>query len=1109
MTARLQVLLRRGTWVLLLALVLGASAGATEPDLEAGFAMVDLTPDHPVPLGGYGGRLGLPSSGVHDPIRARAWVFRRGGTSLGLVSLDMVGVTARVRRTLLRRLADLELSDLVLAATHTHTGPGALTDIPLWKVSTGRFDARYYAVVVARIEAAVRMAHARLRPARIRGLRIENPDLAPLVRNRAGGRTDPSLGVLRIDAPNGTPRGVIVHFAAHGIIAPAEAGQLSAGWPGALCDALERDLPGVHAMFLQGAMGDISPRAPHTEDDGDFARMRAYGEAVADHARQAFETCADVEPARALAVNGTRDAVGYTVAGVLLGREGESALAPRSWPLPVARFSLGDVELVTVPGEPVEAVGRQMGQGRDRWVVGCAQDHLGYFADRALYRQADRYEVELSLFGPDAADRLARAANGEPPQPGTRGRSTPGGPIALRPDPGRNPAHGLGRAHGRLLAAPIRELLEAAEARIVADSMSHGAGIPLLPASLWIGVSGRELVIPSLVRAARQLQRHIPPEYLDEMEGIAEAAGVPYDAVLFENVFLTMAEQPDPAVYFRLAAHCTNVVALGEATSMGQVLHGSTLDWGMGPVLKSRTVSLVHQPASGAPFVSVTWPGMVGTLRAMGAQGIAITEESCSAGDDTRLEGVPINLLMRQVVQHATGLDDAVRRLTEAPGTCGYKVTVSDGRALDARVVEVTATHHHVRRPIAGLIMGCDPQAAPEAFVGSRDPAIPPNDGSSARRYPALRQSLAANEGRLRLPDVQDALGSKTGGVLNRDTLLACAFEPVAGRFHVALGDDVDPRGGSLRWHSYDLLERLPDPEAATRWQRPLPVADVGEVETKVRIESLGKVRIESVRFSSPDPSGDERNDMVVADLFTPEDPKGAIVLLPHWKDAPGAPLQRFVALGFAGQGFTVLTFPLPYQQGRAPPGVRSGALSLSEDLARTRAGALQAAADTARAGRWLEEARGYAPERQALMGISLGAHVGSLALGAYPDRFAAGVLLMAASDIHETLFTKNGITDGIRRRLEAKGVTPDEAADLLLAIDPARYASPGAPERILLFAGNEDAATPRPRVEALARAWGGARIHWFDGGHYGIARHLKEVIEATSAHLEARFGAR
>ena len=113
------------------------------------------------------------------------------------------------------------------------------------------------------------------------------------------------------------------------------------------------------------------------------------------------------------------------------------------------------------------------------------------------------------------------------------------------------------------------------------------------------------------------------------------AANVPYDSILLENVFLTLAEQPSKLSLLDLPVRCTNVVALGDATSMGQVLHGSTLDWGMHDVLKHRTCSLVLEPADGHPFVSVTWPGMVGTLRAMGAQGLAITEESCAAADDT------------------------------------------------------------------------------------------------------------------------------------------------------------------------------------------------------------------------------------------------------------------------------------------------------------------------------------------------------------------------------------------------------------------------------------------------------------------------------------------
>jgi dienelactone hydrolase len=254
--------------------------------------------------------------------------------------------------------------------------------------------------------------------------------------------------------------------------------------------------------------------------------------------------------------------------------------------------------------------------------------------------------------------------------------------------------------------------------------------------------------------------------------------------------------------------------------------------------------------------------------------------------------------------------------------------------------------------------------------------------------------------------------------------------------------------------------------------------------------------------------SGLPGNDEIRAELFTPDDPSGVVIQLPHWKEGPGAPGQRLLALGLAARGFAVLILPLPYQHERAPDGVRSGKLTLSHDLARTRAAALQGVADVARAGLWLERKRGFPPERQAVLGVSLGGHVGSLALGAHPDRFGAGVFLLTASGIAETLFTENGITDGIRSRLEARGVTATEAADLLEAIDPARHARPDLADRILLVAGTDDPVAPRARVEALAKAWGGARVQWFEGGHYGMLRHLATVLAEATAHIERRFKA-
>jgi dienelactone hydrolase len=606
-----------------------------------------------------------------------------------------------------------------------------------------------------------------------------------------------------------------------------------------------------------------------------------------------------------------------------------------------------------------------------------------------------------------------------------------------------------------------------------------------------------------MVRAARFMQKHIPAEYLDEMEGIAREVHVPYDSILLENVFLTLAEQTNPAALLTMPARCTNVVATGDATSMGQLLHGSTLDWGMGDVLKDRSVVLVHEPATGHPFVSVTWPGMVGTLRAMGAQGIAITEESCAAKDDTRADGIPVNLLMRKVVQYADDLDEAVRMVREAPGTCGYKVTISDGHRLDARVVEVTARHSHVRAPDRGLLFGCDPESP--CVDGPCDAAIPRNDASSARRYPEVKARLEAARGTIRASLLSSALSTRSGGVLNDHTLLACLFEPQLGRFHVALGDDVDAAEGILAWRTHRLQDHISE-DARRRYARPVAVTDADGV-VALSLPFPGSVTLEDVHVPSPLPSGQRENDSIPGQLFMPKDAKGVVILLPIWK--PGMLVgERVLALALAGQGLGSFVLPLPYQAGRAPPGVRSGDWTLSANLARTREGMWQAVADAARVSLWLEKERGIAPSRQGILGVSLGGHVAAVAAGAHPDRFAAGAFVLAGANVERSFLTENGTTDRIRRALLSRGVTPEEARDLMGDIDPAAFGRPDRKDRVVLIACRDDPVVPADGVRDLAEAWGGARIVWHEGDHYGLLRRLGEVVRELGAHFRGVFEA-
>ncbi len=75
--------------VFLLLIASPTPAGVAD-GLKAGAARIDITPDKPVNMSGYAGRKGL-STGVHDPLSARAVAFEADGKRLVLVSTDIIG----------------------------------------------------------------------------------------------------------------------------------------------------------------------------------------------------------------------------------------------------------------------------------------------------------------------------------------------------------------------------------------------------------------------------------------------------------------------------------------------------------------------------------------------------------------------------------------------------------------------------------------------------------------------------------------------------------------------------------------------------------------------------------------------------------------------------------------------------------------------------------------------------------------------------------------------------------------------------------------------------------------------------------------------------------
>ena len=103
----------------------------TNSALWLGCAKVEITPEKPMVMGGYGNRLDK-SKGTHDPLFARAIYLYDGKKSALIVVCDLVAVgddlTEILRAELLQKVG-VDKANIMISATHTQAGPAAVRNL--------------------------------------------------------------------------------------------------------------------------------------------------------------------------------------------------------------------------------------------------------------------------------------------------------------------------------------------------------------------------------------------------------------------------------------------------------------------------------------------------------------------------------------------------------------------------------------------------------------------------------------------------------------------------------------------------------------------------------------------------------------------------------------------------------------------------------------------------------------------------------------------------------------------------------------------------------------------------------------------------------------------
>jgi neutral ceramidase len=228
--------------------------------LSIGWGRVEITPAGSVPLAGYGHWGDRMSQRVRDPIFVRAMSFGDGAQRVVLLAYDLLLVCEDLSRGLTDRLADTG-ARLLVHATHTHSSAGGMVRGKLAEHVIGGYRPDTVGRLVDLGEQAARAALATASPGRVAASQVPLP-------GHNGNRRDPfgpmdeELTVVRLVREQ--DEAWLVSYSAHPVIVgERDHYALSADYPGALIERLEREVP--FALFVQGALGGVDVLFP--DDD--------------------------------------------------------------------------------------------------------------------------------------------------------------------------------------------------------------------------------------------------------------------------------------------------------------------------------------------------------------------------------------------------------------------------------------------------------------------------------------------------------------------------------------------------------------------------------------------------------------------------------------------------------------------------------------------------------------------------------------------------------------------------------------------------------------------------------------------------------------------------
>ncbi|MCM8525824.1 MAG: C45 family autoproteolytic acyltransferase/hydrolase [Lentisphaeraceae bacterium] len=228
-------------------------------------------------------------------------------------------------------------------------------------------------------------------------------------------------------------------------------------------------------------------------------------------------------------------------------------------------------------------------------------------------------------------------------------------------------------------------------------------------ASFVLKKNSKELMADSL-----KISKHMAKEDLDEIRGLADGIGVPFEEMLTFNLFYTLCVTK---------IGCRQFVTWGDKTEDGELVHTRNLDWNdyPGSPMKKFNTVVNYKGKDQIEYLLLSWPGFCSGLTGTNKEGITIAYNQLPQKGDTSYISEPTFFTIKRALRNATTLKEVIDIFQKTTPMDSGSVMVSDAKAKKAAVIEIIRGEVGVRYPDNDMISNANHPTAEAGIADKKE----------------------------------------------------------------------------------------------------------------------------------------------------------------------------------------------------------------------------------------------------------------------------------------------------------------------------------------------------------------------------------------------------